>query len=64
MNKYNAQAAKTMGSIAFANGVICVPAFDAELTALIAGRQIGDKRTIADLKAWQLGWIEASLSNA
>lgn len=62
MRKHNTQTAKTLGAIAFARGAHCAPALDAEWVRLVAGREIGDRRTLADAKAWQAGWMQANLS--
>lgn len=59
----NTQAAKTFGAIAFANGIKCAPALCGDMMAMIAGRQIGDKRTIKEMNAWVAGWTEANLAN-
>lgn len=61
MRKANTQAAKTFGSIAFAKGLMCAPCMDQNMSDLMAGRQIGDPRSIPEMKAWTAGWIEASL---
>jgi hypothetical protein len=31
---------------------------------MIAGRQVGDSRTIKELRAWVAGWTEANLAVA
>lgn len=62
MNKPNIQAAKTFGAIAFANGIKCAPALCADLMAMFKGREVGDKRTIPEMKAWSQGWNEANLA--
>lgn len=62
MNKPNTQAAKTLGSIAFARGVKCAPALDAEMMKMLSGRQVGDRRTAPELKAWAAGWTQANLA--
>ena len=54
--------AKTLGSLAFERGIACVPCFDVEFMATISGRKAGDKATIAEMKAWQLGWVAASIA--
>jgi hypothetical protein len=58
--KPNVQAAKTFGAIAFAKGMQAVPAFDADLLAMLAGREVGDTRTIPEMKAWVSGWHQAN----
>jgi hypothetical protein len=62
--KPNIDAAKAFGSIAFAQGMPAAPALDANMTEMMKGRQIGDKRTIPELKAWHRGWTEANLAAA
>lgn len=59
----NTQAAKTFGAIAFAMGIKCAPALCGSLKSMIAGRQIGDKRTAKEMKAWIAGWTEANLAS-
>jgi hypothetical protein len=54
--------AKTLGALAFARGIACVPCLDADFMSTISGRKAGDSRTIADMKAWHLGWVAASLA--
>ena len=56
------QAAYTMGSIAFANGIQCAPALDKMFQERMAGRQVGDPRTIPEMKAWISGWTAANLA--
>jgi hypothetical protein len=63
MSKPNTQQAKTLGTIAFANG-INAPALDSAMMQMIAGRQVGDSRTIKELRAWVAGWTEANLAVA
>lgn len=55
---------RILGNIAFARGIKRAPALDAELTAFMYAqpRQIGDKRTIPEFKAWLAGWDEANLA--
>lgn len=62
MKTANTQAAKSFGAVAFAKGLICAPALDSDMRKLIAGREIGDKRTIQELKAWISGWTQANLA--
>lgn len=61
MNKPNTQAAKTLGAIAFANGIYA-PALDGALVAMFAGRPVGDSRTVAEMKAWIAGNTQARLA--
>ena len=57
------QYARTLGSIAFANGDPCAPAYNADMRKLISdGREIGDPRTIPELKAFIAGWTSANLA--
>lgn len=65
MTKANTQYAKTLGSIAFANGVKCAPALDGKLQELFVGRTLSNpdhRRTMAELKAWVAGWTQANLA--
>lgn len=58
----NKQAAKTFGAIAFANGIKCAPALDSGIQGMIAGCQVGDIRTIPEIKAWIAGWTQANIA--
>ena len=60
--KANTQTAKTFGAIAFANGIKCAPALCKDLMAMFSGRQVGDKRTMQEMKAWIAGWTEANIA--
>jgi hypothetical protein len=62
MTKANTQQAKTFGAIAFANN-INASVLDKNFTDMLAGRQIGDKRNIPEMKAWIAGWTEAQVAN-
>ena len=62
MNQAQTQIAKTFGAIAFASGMKCVPALDANISTLLTGRQVGDKRTMKELKAWISGWTQANIA--
>ncbi|KMS64019.1 hypothetical protein [Sphingobium baderi] len=53
------QFAKTLGSIAYANGLPCAPAASPEFMAAI-NPAIGSN--IDAMKAWLSGWVEASLA--
>lgn len=64
MNKPNTQAAKTLGAIAYSKGMHCAPALDSAFAKMIEGRQVGDKRTAAEAKAWLAGWMQANLAAA
>ena len=61
MTKANTQQAKTLGSIAFARG-INAPALDSAMMEMISGRQVGDSRTMKEMRAWVAGWTQANLS--
>lgn len=61
-SRANTQYTKTLGSIAFAEGKARVPGADSKLTEYMGGRQIGDKRSMPELKAWLVGWDEANLA--
>jgi len=61
MNKPNTQQAKEFGKIAFAEG-ISAPWSDYRLQNMISGRQVGDARTVVEMKAWIAGWTESNLS--
>lgn len=56
--------ARTLGSLAFASGIACVCGWDADLAAYMGRRQIGDPRSIPEMKAWIAGWTEANLAAA
>lgn len=60
----NAQttAAKTFGAIAFANGVRCAPVLCKNMMEMLSGREVGDKRTTQEMKAWIAGWMQANLA--
>lgn len=60
--KANTQAAKALGAAAFARGADRAPIFDADMMKVTMGREIGDPRTIAELKAWHAGWTQAMLA--
>lgn len=56
------QAAKTLGAIAFEKGIKCAPVLDADLMAMFAGREIGNKQTMTDMKSWIAGWTQANIA--
>lgn len=62
MNKAATIYTKTLGTLAFAAGRPCVPGLCADLGTHMAGRQIGDRRSVPEMKAWIAGWTEASLA--
>lgn len=59
--KANTQQAKIFGALAFARG-INAPALDENMTEMLAGRQVGDKRTAKEMQAWISGWTQANLA--
>ncbi len=62
MNKPNTQQAKEFGKTAFAEGIINAPWSDYRFQSMISGRQVGDARTVIEMKAWIAGWTESNLS--
>lgn len=54
-------AARAYGSIAFANGAVCIPAADKNCMDLVAGMEVG-KGAINIMKAWIAGWTQACLA--
>jgi hypothetical protein len=64
MSKPNRAYTKTLGALAFARGIACAPALDSTLATYMGSRQIGDTRSVPELKAWITGWTEASLAAA
>lgn len=60
----NTQQAMIMGQIAYAKGLPCAPVLNPELMNLFAGRAVGDKNTIKEMKAYMSGWTSAHLSAA
>jgi hypothetical protein len=63
MTKANTAAAKALGAIAYANGQPSAPALNSELQKMFIGRQVGDKRTIPEMKAYIQGWTAANLAS-
>lgn len=63
-NKIDTVNAKAAGAKAFERGAARAPALDQEFMRITAGRQIGDKRTLVEAKAWLEGWTMASLEVA
>lgn len=61
MKNTDTQAAKELGRSAFARGVKCAPALDAEFCKTLSG--LSTKATIAVLDAWIAGWTEANLAD-
>jgi hypothetical protein len=46
-----------LGRTAYSNGCPCSPALDPNMTELLRGREVGDPKTAASLKAWIQGWV-------
>lgn len=61
MENTNTQAAKELGRSAFARGVKCAPALDADFRKTLSG--LSTKDTLAVLDAWIAGWTEANLAD-
>ena len=59
--KANIQQAKAFGSLAFARGINAT-ALDENMTEMLAGRKIGDSRTMKEIQAWISGWTQANLA--
>lgn len=55
----SANYAKTLGSIAYAQGRPCAPALDATFMSQI-NPEVGSN--IDAMKSWLAGWVEASLA--
>lgn len=56
--------AAALGKAAFQRGAKAIPAHDAAMMATLKGRNIGDTRTVPQLKAWAQGWHRANLAAA
>jgi hypothetical protein len=63
MSKPDVHHARALGGAAFARGIVCIPGRDPQLTSFMGRREIGDKRTAPELRAWISGWTAASLSS-
>jgi hypothetical protein len=59
--KANIKAAEEFGRSSFRAGARCIAALDVPMMSMIHGRQVGDKRTAKELKAWNRGWVQESL---
>jgi glucan phosphoethanolaminetransferase (alkaline phosphatase superfamily) len=55
------QTAKTLGNIAFANGISCAPALDKSLTALLTDDH---KQNMQVMRGWLAGWTQANMAAA
>lgn len=57
-------AARALGSVAFARGIGRAPALDPEFAAMVASDPlpIGDARGLARLTGWVRGWDDACLA--
>ncbi|WP_125411767.1 hypothetical protein [Leeuwenhoekiella sp. MAR_2009_132] len=56
-------SAQVLGTQAFKEGKMRVPAHDAELIKLIEGNQVGNPMTLKLLSAWTANWDLANLNN-
>ncbi len=54
--------AKQLGAKAFAAGKPCSPAQDKQMIKLCEGRQVGDARTVQEMRDWMNGWMSANLA--
>lgn len=54
---------RALGSIAFARGIPMIPILDGSVRDRLVGREVGDRRTEPELRAWIAGWTEANLRN-
>ena len=60
----NTTLAKSLGKAAFDSGVHCAPCLDRNMMDMLKGREIGDPRTIKEMKAWTTAWTTANLAAA
>ena len=62
--KSNTLLAETMGMIAFAKGIKCAPALDAEFNKFLFrdGSSPAHKQLMSEMTAWTQGWIKANLA--
>ena len=58
----NTAYAKSLGAIAFANGMPSSPALSKEMMDMMIGRVVGDKRSIPEMKAFSSGWHQANIA--
>ena len=56
--------AKSLGKVAFDSGINCAPCLDRNMMNMLKGREIGDPRTIKEMKAWTTAWTTANLAAA
>jgi hypothetical protein len=56
--KPDVRRAEQMGRDAYNKGRISAPAMDPKFMETLKGRQVGDPRTIPELKAWQMGFMD------
>ena len=54
--------AAALGKAAFERGAKAIPAHDTAMMGTLKGREIGDPRTLPQLKAWAQGWHKANLA--
>ncbi len=56
--------AEILGTKAFNNGKLRVPAHDADLIELLRGNEVGNKENLKIIDAWLRNWDLANLRNA
>lgn len=61
-NRIATQYAKTLGSIAFARGLVRAPGLDPVMVKHMGSREVGDIRSIPEMKAWLKGWDDACIA--
>lgn len=59
--KPNIEKAIDMGKAAFNRGIKCAPVLDGEFMQTLIGREVGDHRSMAEMRAWTQGWTYANL---
>lgn len=57
-----ADVAKVFGGVAYARGVKCIPALDANVMPLMSG-DVTPRDATSILKAWHAGWAEACIAD-
>lgn len=62
MTTKNELHARTLGAIAYAQGLPIAPALNPAMMNMIKGREVGDNRTIEEMEAYHAGWIQASIA--
>ena len=55
-------AARVLGSVAYARGIGRAPALDPDFSDACDPMRIGDPRGIARLRGWLRGWDDASIA--